>query len=103
MNNDPIKAKIIKLVPEILVPDTCGSACNCAQGTNTARPITLADVLRAYCFHEDKWLQTNWSETNVLGWFEADILNMVARWNKTTTYDGQTQEVKTFIGLLLGL
>lgn len=85
---DPAKAKIIEAVPE-LVP-------NCSYGgtIKTARPITLADVLRAIQKVSD------YSAAS-LGGFTRDMLNL--GWNLTTDYDGQTAEVKEFLGKLLGV
>lgn len=115
MQHDPIKAKIIELVPEIMGDwsgcDVCGTMCSgmCDNDEGpTARPITLADVLRAI-------LATDLANrTNVLvesGGFiskrkwEGNEHKFIsgAEWNLTADYDGQTQEVKEFIGKLLGV
>lgn len=61
------------------------------------RQVTLADVLRAIqkvggTLHEDAIV------------YETPHGQLLTRyWNLTTDYDGQTQEVKDFIGKLLGV
>lgn len=149
MNNDPVKAKIIELVPEImelkfgniirhkppkaLGIDYRGRYVHEGRGNrysnnarlffrgegsqtdysllvplddfeNLGRPITLADVLRA--IHVGK-PYSYFVSIDGRFWIgehmDYPIEKLDARWNLATDYDNQTQEVKTFIGSLLGL
>lgn len=137
MKHDPVKAKIVELVPEIVqlkfgcwVKDKDGEAmlmrdykpCKNTSGHtdmyegknergNTVitffdevigRPITLADVLRAIQGTDrvigiDYWGRFIGCDENL------NNVRMFAEWNLTTDYDNQTQEVRTFIGKLLGV
>lgn len=106
---DPIKAKIIELVPEIeeVVHDPDLSRYGSIGRTYVQRPITLADVLRsisksrggigAEVIAVDQ--DGNFQEQIGAGEFHCSMWV----WNLTIDYDGQTQEVKTFIGSLLGV
>lgn len=104
MTTDPIRAKIVELVPEI---ETRTFTYSLGHRINIIAPdqrITLADVLRAIETIYDKKVR------NVKLWSGAEINEMkeeqaavTRRWNLTTDYDNQTQEVKEFLGSLLGV
>lgn len=81
MTLDPIRAKIIELVfgrPYIHV----------------VLSVTLEHILRAIKIKNE-------STDRALGQFVQAMLQ--AGFNLTTDYDGQTQEVREFIGTLLGV
>lgn len=92
--NALIKAKLIELVPEK------------ADASIYDKTITLADILRAIGTLKYRVLGID-----MFGFFlewevSANTYHIMmpgARWNLTTDYDGQTQEVKDFIGSLLGV
>ena len=75
------------------------------------RPITLTDVLRAIgsltiTTRGDEALKID-TLGNMEYYHSGDIMPgweiAPVKWNLTTDYDGQTQEVKEFIGKLLGV
>lgn len=87
---DPVKARIIELVPARGFVGMCmecrfisryGMEDYHSHDCTRDRPITLPDVLRAISI-----LYTGYGEI---------------KWNLLFDYDGQTQEVKDFIGKLL--
>lgn len=120
---DPIKAKIIEAVPEIehwceicqQYRDSregwCAVCENAKMHMDLPRPITLADVLRAM---NEQWMTTATAHAismqgdsiKTMTWRTANdtqIRQFFMLWNLTADYDGQTQEVKEFIGKLLGV
>lgn len=110
MTEDPVRAKIIELVPEIADRDVkyC-SLKNC--WIDEHRPITLPDVLRAIGSSRERHGFTIDSQGDklVMFWSTKDPENpdhsilVRERWNLAVGYDGQTQAVKDFIGKLLGV
>lgn len=127
MTNDPVKQKIVELLPEILelkfgcrIEDfgTLRTICGYRAGGDyltddgywwtysmltqrkyldiLGRPITLADVLRAILKRYSPFAQSV-----VFG--ASDVQELLGMFNLTTDYDGQTQEVKDFIGKLIGV
>lgn len=94
---DPTKAKIIELLPELEK--------RISNGDVWQENITLADVLRAI---EVAGIGIRIDEN---GTFWRTIANECFRdetgasiwWQLEKDYDGQTQEVKDFIGKLLGV
>lgn len=120
---DPVKAKIIELVPEIQeqvcpkcsfkVPakesgyHACGGFLR-NRGEITERPITLADVLRAIAKSYDNWHDESYGVSLQLSEQSCFLLletneRGYAKWNLLEPYDNQTQEVKHFIGTLIGV
>lgn len=128
--NDPVKAKIIELVPEILSVNPTvfknkvgnwqysyidGAGLNqhseefgmyssafdamLGSGRLECRSITLADVLRAIEEAQEFFWTRKADEYEIKG----GTARVIVEWDLTTDYDGQTQEVKDFIGSLLGL
>lgn len=108
--NDPVKAKIIELVPEIREGCKCrtyadGSYCS------LPRPITLADVLRAIEMckgYGDQLLMDSdgsmeYHAVNLLAGTEPENEMFTATWNLTTDFDNQTDELKAFVGKLIGV
>lgn len=103
---DPIRAKIIELVPEIagrntsvLIPEPFGGVINHRDSR-----ITLADVLRA--MPVGIYMKSLGEQVRLV--YDEATDDETARidpeyWDLTTDYDGQTQEVKEFIGKLLGV
>jgi hypothetical protein len=98
--NDPIKAKIIEAVPEIYnrfnsgTPDSHGWSVSVQDNR-----ITLPDVLRAIPKHGlVMHLTQHFLFLSYVG--NEEIL---IDWNLTLDWDGQTDEVKKFIGSLLGV
>lgn len=67
------------------------------------RPITLADVLRAIStsFDEGNIEAGSWGVAVDGSFFRA--YRRYEKWNLTADYDGQSDEVKSFIGKLLGV
>lgn len=68
------------------------------------RPITLADVLRAIDIHKGKTpdhvvMEIGYLPSGMWMFFRGGT----HAWNLTTDYDNQTQEMKDFIGKLLGV
>lgn len=131
MSMDKTKVKIIELVPEIMelkfgcfvkidealpervtalrtiarhdfiITDVTREWWPVSELNILGRPISLADVLRAID-------TTNRSiAVNTKGLFEEEVgyedTELGERWNLTTDFDGQTQEVKDFIGSLLNV
>lgn len=105
---DPVKAKLIELLPEI--EQVCrGKRENhyCPNCDNSiGRPITLADVLRAieevggtelYAVLADGEI---WNVNGIQG---VKSYGVGITWNLALDYDNQTQEVRAFIGKLLGV
>jgi hypothetical protein len=94
---DLVKQKIIELVPE---PEGVNYACpRCSL-----YPNTLADVLRAIdeygiAIRVDQ-NGTFWRVIRDEPFRDEDGASIW--WNLTTDFDGQTDEVKTFIGSLIG-
>lgn len=142
MTPDPVKAKLIELVPEIL-SDRRGykqdeldqayreyiAICKEVSKEDSSRTwasaaiayervkkltdslllfqdrsITLADVLRAMKRNVGKYVGVTFDGDFLTREYGADswIMEMPA-WNLTTDYDGQTQEVKDFVGKLIGV
>lgn len=156
--NDPVRAKIIELVPEIvelkhgfrfeekpafgsslrndthqgekiftvLMPTTDGKKwivmidggfqhvpTDQIEGWHIpiGRPITLADVLRAVEEtkgpHDEMMVATNgemeYYAVNLLSGPAPENEVFTETWSLTSDYDGQTQEVKDFIGKLLNI
>lgn len=118
MNTDTIRQRIVELVPELSVNtrvrcDTCrepGMACNeCGGGLIEVigRPITLADVLRAIggsVEHDSAYEYT----VDSRGDFDVrdrrtGMITTPCTWDLLVDFDGQTNEVKEFIGKLLGV
>lgn len=109
---DSVKAKIIERVPEI-VNDTRGFDLEAMSrggvpktiGEKEERPITLADVLRA--INKPVRMQMmnipDVSEAVMVPAIDNSVAVLLSKWNLTTDYDNQTQEVKDFIGKLLGV
>lgn len=94
---DKVKAKIIELVSDVEVVEPGDPYAGDVY--TTLRPITLADVLRAI----DKSTGVMVSIT-VTGEIRVhDGVPTTSQWDLTTDYDGQTQEVKDFIGTLLAV
>lgn len=94
---DPIKAKIIELVPDILGVGSKRDGHRIIS-VPVQRKITLADVLRAI----EKELGAGFAV------FQGGQIWMGGKytmfiWNLSADYDGQTDEVKEFIGKLLGV
>lgn len=131
---DPIKQRIIELVPEImelkfgcqvLFKDIVFNyVCRGKEGRSPTlmlitpdgeratvviaemekmkyeilgRPIQLADVLLALQ-SQTKWDVFVMKNGNIVAMGESSV-----RWNLLETYDNQTQDVKNFIGRLLGI
>lgn len=98
---DKVKEKIVSLVPDVI-----GTWKNAFTGDieRRERPITLPDILRAI---GENPFETNHYDIEIIGqqlrfhgeWKDGDIFNV--KWNLTADYDGQTQEVKEFLGRLL--
>lgn len=90
---DLVKAKIIELVPEIPVRHKF-------NGKQYECEITLADVLRAIGTQEghNRMYEVHEDELNLTG-----IAFDQMPWNLTKDFEGQTDEVKGFIGELLGV
>lgn len=112
MQHDLTKQKIIELVPGMKLKgctkhwkELPQDGCFTCEGT-IYETITLAHVLRA--IDSDEWgfpvVSNNGvffkldSETG-----EAQEMGDGVQWNLTTDYDGQSDEVKTFIGSLLDI
>jgi hypothetical protein len=95
--NDPVKAKIIELVPDIKNSDIF-------ESIPTYRPITLADVLRVVT---DKFAISLGEGRFSLAFGDihfSDVFTVKSfTWNLFADYDNQTDEVKAFIGKLLGV
>lgn len=95
---DPVKAKIIELVPEIEDFDE--------NDALVQRKITLADVLRA--IPQRHTIEFSLTDPGILE-LGCDIYPSEnsyvkwCKWNLTADYDNQTQEVKDFIGRLIGV
>lgn len=103
MNTDPIKAKIIELVPDLDCPveESEGEAC-------LAHKIRLADVLRALGKHDPEgklpFHVDAMGNLRTLAPVAGKLVSHIhAQWNLATDYDSQTQDVKDFIGTLLGV
>lgn len=100
MNEDKVKAKLIELIPELECPvEADGNDC-------LTHKIRLADVLRAIAkvprasvLWDLKWSADSLFFVKGGGGFEE----FIAEWNLTTDYDNQTDEVKAFVGKLLGV
>lgn len=89
---DTVKAKIIELLPDEDI------AYYEAWQAGEPRRITIADVLRAI----DKEYETGFAVyQGGQIWMNGKYTMLV--WNLALSYDGQTQEVKDFIGKLLGV
>lgn len=105
MTTDPIRAKIIELVPEL------GIKCDCDHckihrpldmPATQVRPITFTDVLRAVIsrFGTGKSKDEEWSiETQVAMGFPA----LMQMWNHAEHYDNQDQPTKDLIGKIIGV
>lgn len=102
---DPVKAKIIEMVPEIMELVAIGAPVRAnKENIYSTRPITLADVLRAIRSIKDKYRLE-------LGFYKNDLEmcdvgfspNVSVSWNLTVDFDGQSDEVKAFVGKLLGV
>lgn len=94
---DPIRAKIIKLVPDVELRRTNRGL----PGVLFEPAITLADVLRALPIGIH--LKTLGEQTRMIAYDEEGAHEGIEWWDCTTDYDGQTQEVKEFIGSLLNV
>jgi len=94
---DKVKQKIIELVPSL----KNGGKVICGCGYREDAIIQLADVLRAIEKSGNGVNVSMATNGNIGYWFDdkKDLKN----WNLTTDYDHQTQEVKDFIGRLLGV
>lgn len=99
---DPVKAKIIELVPDINERVECDcSWCGMKPPKGgghhiTGRPITLADVV--YCtnfgeFDSEQMLRKEQEEAHML----------LVMWNPKVDFDNQDQPTKDFIGRLLNV
>lgn len=95
--NDPIRAKIIELVPEI----------DHGEIVTDHSKVTLADVLRAieeYRNSLDEEKQEWWSVDTRGEFLQLPaIKGILPCWNLALGYDNQPQEVKNLIGRLLGV
>jgi hypothetical protein len=129
---DLIKARIVELVPDITKCPACDGKgwtaehgnhhnpetgecedcpvqvqCEMCRATGVInRPITLADILRAV----EKVQSPRMLLVDPRGhfWYIENIMDPVieahpSSWNLTADYNGQTNEVKTFIGTLIGV
>lgn len=114
---DKVRAKIIEAVPEIVVMKRKKYAVTEGEFNSddpsyayklvkTYRPITLADVLRAMPVTNDLRYSVDsrgyiWEEHTTGARMHG--VRHVATWNLALSYDDQTDEVKEFIGKVLGV
>lgn len=98
--NDKIKAKIIELV----YPTSRESSGEMAA--RMGNQLGLADVLRA--IHSSRYCDAHLVDDEGDFWVwrsgptsPHEVTGIT--WNLTTDYDGQTQEMKDFIGKLIGV
>lgn len=98
---DNVKAKLIELVPDIVVNPHAQLIGHDRKVTyfKECRPITLADVLRAI----EEQQEFFWTRKADAYEITGGAARIIVEWNLTTDYDHQTDEVKTFIGTLLGV
>lgn len=83
----------------------CKCACCEMEGQDIDRPITLADVLRAIGKNAKAYRLEAAQDSNVAVIFVLSTKEKFgsAVWNLALDYDGQTQEMKEFIGRLLNV